>query len=306
MYSIIIPIYNAEQYLHKCIDSILIQNNTDFELLLVDDGSIDNSGEICNEYASKDNRIKVFHKPNGGVSSARNLGIEHATGEWITFIDADDYIDENYLPINYNQNNELLIQNWKNYPSGLIEEFYRPNIYKKQVLSVFLEQNLNSFLFRVPWAKFYKKNIIQKNNIRFNEKLFLAEDTIFVINYLQHCKQIEIIATSFYLHLKNTNFFKYPLKTDYSLMYLEIFWNSYRKLPYKSTKLVNTIYHTFWDCTTDKKEKKNYNKWYANPYVIKLLRISHYRKGIRNHIIYYKLCILSLIKRLILKLHPHE
>lgn len=306
MYSIIIPIYNAEEYLHRCINSILIQNNKDYELLLIDDGSTDNSGKICNEYASKDNRIKVFHKPNGGVSSARNHGIEHAKGEWITFIDADDYIDENYLPTNYNQNNELLIQNWKNYPSGLVEEFYHHNIYKEKSLAIFLEHNLHSFLFRVPWGKFYKKDIIQNKKIRFDEKLFLGEDTIFVINYLHHCKQIEIIATSFYQHLKNTSSFKYPLKTDYSLMYLEIFWNTYQYLPYKSTKLVNTIYHTFWNCTIDKEEKKNYNKWFANPYVIKLLRISHYQKGLRNHIIYFKLCIHSLIKRLILKFQPHE
>lgn len=95
--SVIVPVYNVEKYLRKCVDSILSQTFTDFELLLIDDGSKDHSGEICDEYALQDDRVKVFHKENGGVSSARNLGIDVAKGEWITFVDADDYIAENLL-----------------------------------------------------------------------------------------------------------------------------------------------------------------------------------------------------------------
>ena len=88
--TIIVPVYNAEKYLHKCIDSILTQTYTDFELLLINDGSKDNSGTICNEYAMKDSRIRVFHKENAGVSKARNMGLDNAKGEWITFVDSDD------------------------------------------------------------------------------------------------------------------------------------------------------------------------------------------------------------------------
>ena len=95
--SVIVPVYNTEQYLHRCIDSILTQTYTDFELLLIDDGSKDKSGDICDEYALKDSRIRVFHKENGGVSSARNLGLDNAAGEWITFVDSDDWIIESYL-----------------------------------------------------------------------------------------------------------------------------------------------------------------------------------------------------------------
>lgn len=89
--SIIVPVYNAEKYLNRCIDSILSQTMTDFELILIDDGSKDESGRICDEYAAKDARVRVIHKPNGGVSSARNLGIDHAKGKYIIFIDSDDY-----------------------------------------------------------------------------------------------------------------------------------------------------------------------------------------------------------------------
>ena len=91
MISIIVPVYNVEKYLQRCIESILTQTETDFELLLIDDGSKDKSGLICDEYAQKDKRVNVIHKENGGVSSARNLGIEKANGEWMCFIDADDF-----------------------------------------------------------------------------------------------------------------------------------------------------------------------------------------------------------------------
>ena len=91
--SIIVPIYNSESTLKRCVDSILAQTYQNFELLLIDDGSKDCSGEICKEYAQKDSRVKVFHKENGGVSSARNLGLDNARGEWVTFVDSDDWID---------------------------------------------------------------------------------------------------------------------------------------------------------------------------------------------------------------------
>ena len=95
MISVIVPVYNSEKYLHRCIDGILAQNYTDFDLLLIDDGSTDNSGNICDEYEIRDGRIRVFHQENGGVSSARNLGLDNARGKYVMFVDSDDYM----LPI---------------------------------------------------------------------------------------------------------------------------------------------------------------------------------------------------------------
>ena len=106
--SIIVPFYNSEAYLSRCIDSILAQTYSDFELILVNDGSIDNSGNICEEYAHKDSRIIVIHKENGGTSSARNIGIEKSRGEYITFVDSDDTIYPNYLcTFSYNADFEV-------------------------------------------------------------------------------------------------------------------------------------------------------------------------------------------------------
>ena len=104
--SVIVPVYNVEKYLHRCVDSILAQTFTDFELILVDDGSPDNCGKICDEYAEKDSRIHVIHKVNGGLSDARNAGLDWAfansNSEWVTFIDSDDWVDKYYLEYLYN------------------------------------------------------------------------------------------------------------------------------------------------------------------------------------------------------------
>ena len=100
--SIIVPVYNAEQYLEKCVNSIINQTYTNLEIILVDDGSPDNCGAICDEYAKKDSRIKVIHKSNGGVSSARNRALECLTGEYVAFVDSDDYIHQDYINVLYN------------------------------------------------------------------------------------------------------------------------------------------------------------------------------------------------------------
>lgn len=102
--SVIVPVYNVEKYLSRCIESILSQTFTDFELLLIDDGSTDRSGEICDEYAKKDTRIRVFHTKNRGVSAARNLGLDNAKGEWISFVDSDDWVENDYLKSLFNDN----------------------------------------------------------------------------------------------------------------------------------------------------------------------------------------------------------
>lgn len=97
MVSCIIPVYNTEKYLRRCIESVLAQTFVDWEMLLIDDGSTDASGSICDEYAAKDERIRVFHKENGGISSARNLGLNYAQGEWIFFVDSDDSLPKTSL-----------------------------------------------------------------------------------------------------------------------------------------------------------------------------------------------------------------
>ena len=118
--SIICPVYSAEKYIHRCLDSILAQTFTDFELLMIDDGSPDNSGKICDEYAEKDSRIRVFHKENGGVASARQIGLDNAIGDYTIHIDPDDWVDPNMLEELYAKAKEadadiVICDYWVNY-----------------------------------------------------------------------------------------------------------------------------------------------------------------------------------------------
>lgn len=175
MISIIVPVYNVEKYLRKCLDSILSQTYSDFELLLIDDGSKDQSGVICDEYAVKDSRIRVFHKENGGVSSARNLGIEQAKGEWITFIDSDDWVDADYLA-NFTMDSDLCVQG---YYCGERLCRYDDDYVESHVGAIYMKRGY----VQGPYCKLFMVSIILNNQIRFDEKLSYGEDILFLMQY---------------------------------------------------------------------------------------------------------------------------
>lgn len=191
--SIIVPVYNAEKFIHRCIDSILAQTFTDWELLLIDDGSKDASGKICDEYAAKDERIRVFHKENGGVSSARNLGLDHARGEWITFVDADDYIEENFLKsFEGNLDADIVVGNMyvkrknseENVLSGILSGY---NCSIKSVIS----GNLTRFVFQSSNGKLFKASLLQ--GLRFDEQMVIGEDCLFLHSYMCRAKDIRVL-----------------------------------------------------------------------------------------------------------------
>lgn len=185
--SVIVPVYNSEKYLPKCIDSILSQTYTDFELILVNDGSKDGSGDICDEYAQKDTRVRVFHKENGGVSSARNLGLEEAKGEWIAFVDSDDWVEEGYLKELYDDTNlggDLIIHGsfTRDHEKRNNEVISDYKVYSTQNRIDFFETlkiSFNGF----PVSKLYNNYIVRENKIKFPLGVSLSEDTIFILNY---------------------------------------------------------------------------------------------------------------------------
>ncbi len=297
MYTIIIPVYNAEKTIRQCLESILCQSNKDFELILINDGSIDTSGDICNEYASKDSRIKVFHKPNGGVSSARNLGLEHAKGEWITFIDADDYIDQNYLPDDDNCKSDLLIQNWKNQGTNeIIEYIPKQNINLNDKIE-FINEHLHKYIFRCPWAKFYKHNIIEKNDIKFDKRFSIGEDSLFVYDYLYHCHSIKIIGSSYYMYKRNEEQHKYKENIETTLAYIKEFWVKYKKLNCKNKKLLEIKYNFYRSITENIDSESNTKKWNSNEYTLKLWD-AIYLSTIKDYFIYIKWRIICKIKKI--------
>ena len=200
--SIIVPVYNSEKVLSRCLDSIIRQNYTDFELLLIDDGSTDNSGAICDEYARKDSRIRVFHKRNGGVSSARNVGLENAGGKWVTFCDSDDYVNPDWLDIyisliNVNDVDMAcqgihrigLYASSSEYCTGI--EYHGDN---KGALNVLCQ----SLLLGYVWNKLLKRSIIEENKLRFDELITFKEDEEFVLRYMKCCKLISCVFSSGY------------------------------------------------------------------------------------------------------------
>ena len=206
-FSIIIPVYNASSHLEACISSILKQTFSDFELLLIDDGSLDGSGDICKCFSERDDRIFVFHQENSGVSVARNRGIENASGRWICFIDSDDFVDELWLE-NYALNLDAdLICQGAVVTDGLSSDSihlapsYTIDSCRDDVICYLVKCRgiLNS-----PWSKCYRSDIIKKLNIRFRINCNLGEDLIFVLNFLTASRSLKVIKYSGY-HYRREN-----------------------------------------------------------------------------------------------------
>lgn len=206
--SIIVPVYNAQLYLSSCIESILCQSFSDFELILINDGSTDTSGDICDSYALQDSRVKVIHQNNSGVSAARNAGIRKARGHFICFVDADDSIERDYLqnfsPQIKPDSSDIVVQGLKIcLPKGEIEEIISFTDTPPSSLSAVLNKQL--IQFRGPYCKLFKTSIINKYNISFPQSLQYGEDSIFYLNYLLHCSTIKVLSCNSYRYTKGVN-----------------------------------------------------------------------------------------------------
>lgn len=199
--SIIIPVYKVEKYIRTCLDSILNQTFTDWEALLIDDGSPDNCGAICDEYATKDGRFRVFHKVNGGVSSARNLGIKKAQGEYITFVDSDDMLHSNTLDICINtiKTNNLDLLQFGFTQSG---DYILGNPKPKGIVLTsqdFFKINHNVSI----WGEVIKRDVLVNNNIQFIEGMKYAEDQVFVLHSILNSKRLMKIEDKLYYYRDN-------------------------------------------------------------------------------------------------------
>lgn len=195
--SVIVPVYNVEKYLHCCVDSILAQTFTDIEVLLVDDGSTDGSGIICDEYAQKDSRVRVFHKMNGGVSSARNLGLDEATGKWIMFVDSDDKVASMICEQLLHYADEGILSTC---PLGKwVENESELTGFKEVSSSTYAIDKFDKVPAPGPVAKLYERSIIG-NNLRFNTNFSFAEDAIFNYQYYQKIKGFTIVQSKMYFY----------------------------------------------------------------------------------------------------------
>ena len=213
--TIVVPVYNVRKYLCDCINSIISQSYSDFECILVDDGSTDGSGLICDEYAKKDGRIRVFHKENGGVSSARNVGLDNAEGEWVFFLDSDDLIpyEALHLLVSHMASDVDMVY-------GSIQKFDDveacvETISVNQVGDVSIEDALNAFVVpqirtgdwqRYLFNRLYRMSIIKEFSLRFFTDIHYKEDGLFVVQYLCRSKnKVACIPDIVYLYRQTTN-----------------------------------------------------------------------------------------------------
>lgn len=196
--SVIIPVYNAESYLLQCIESVLVQTMPDFEVLLVDDGSSDASGAICDRCAEQDARIRVFHIPNGGVSAARNLGLDKALGDFVVFVDADDWIDTDHLQRLLASNigsHGIVFSNfvWERndgrggHPAPMPDFDVTDN---PEARMKAFAQLLRAHCFGWAWNKMFSRDLIEKYDLRFDTSIHYAEDEIFTARYCIYATRI--------------------------------------------------------------------------------------------------------------------
>lgn len=206
MISVIVPVYNVEEYLGRCLDSIVGQTYDNFEIILVDDGSTDSSGKICDRYAKSDDRIKVVHRKNGGLSAARNSGIEVVDGEYITFIDSDDYVARDYLEVLFetirDNNAEIsAVKQYVEYPNRTMDT----GTGKKYVLSS--EQVFEKMLYGEDfdvsaWGKLYRRSLFEE--VRFPEGQ-LFEDSATTYLLIGQCKRIAMKSIPLYYYVMRSD-----------------------------------------------------------------------------------------------------
>ena len=233
--SVIMPIYNAEKYVKKSIDSLVNQTTNEIEIILVDDGSTDGSGSICDQYDGSEN-VKIIHKENGGICTARNAGLLQAEGQYVSFIDSDDFMDlvayEKIIKVLKNNQADILDFGWRyvsetgekteNFHENPKKRLLDKSYIKKQVLPPLLnlEKNRKNFVFDFSWNKIYRKEIIDKYQIHFDEKRNTWEDRIFIVEFLKYCKNyLELILANYNLYVE-----LFGEDYDFSAQYATDYW----------------------------------------------------------------------------------
>lgn len=209
--SIIIPVYNAEKYLDECILSVCNQSFRNLEIILVDDGSKDNSLEICKRWAAEDDRILVIHKENGGVSSARNSGLDAATGDYITFLDSDDYLELDILQKAAETiENQDVIHCLYKFGFSIVKgeqrsrgpELYCDNITREELLSYAIYPNSKKYMlgnfFRAVCGSLFNAKILRDEAIKFPENIYLGEDALFIMEYLKYVETAKVVDSKGY------------------------------------------------------------------------------------------------------------
>lgn len=295
--SIIVPIYNVEKYIHKCIDSILSQTFTDFELILVDDGSPDKCGEICEQYALKDNRIKVVHKENGGLSDARNAGIDVASGKYIYFIDSDDWISPNSIIslLNFAEDNQCEIvqggfyyayENQMLYSNGKIKENSEPFCIDRE--EAMMELIKNNYIKNFAWGKLYLTSIVKEH--KFLKGVYF-EDSYWQHLIIHEITKYGIIPSPLYFYIQRAS----SISGDFSIRNLDLLKGYESRISFIEVyypQFYNLVIDKFWEVASNfyrmsKKINDNTIKIEYKKYWLYIN--SKYHRSLKNKIKYSRL-----------------
>lgn len=246
--SIIVPIYKVENYLKQCVDSIVNQTYKNIEIILVDDGSPDNCPAICDEYAQKDDRIKVVHKANGGLISARKAGLQASKGEYVCFVDGDDWIEPAMYQlvadsIEKHNSDCVITQFYYSYPDKevksdykLNKDFYTRNDIENEIFPTMLFDNqyFKFGIFPNCWTKVFKRNLLEKHLIDTDDRIRLGEDIAFTYPCLMECQSISFVDTALYHYRINPN----SMTKAYDNKLPDIYYLPYKTVSEKS-KILN-------------------------------------------------------------------
>ena len=301
--SVIIPVYNSSEHITECIESIIKQTYTNLEIIIINDGSTDNSLDICQRFESKDNRVKLYNNANHGVSYTRNFGVEHSTGDYIVFVDSDDVIDKDYIKIlldtiiNSKSDCSICgIYKGSQYTPGSNHENY--SILDDEKISGLFEI-YGGFL----WNKMYKREIILKHNIKLNEDVHISEDLLFNFDYFTKCKTVayndsklyfyRIYSQSSYNNLKSLKWFS--VLDTYNILL-----NSYSTL---SKKIRNNIIYMYWFNVYESRYRvKKIDKKYVNDMIQKINFSKEILRNTKKELTYsqrLKLFILNYLRFLV-------
>lgn len=265
--SIIIPAYNAAPYIAECLEQLKKQTFHNYELLMIDDGSTDDTAIVMKRYQIEDDRIRFIRKENGGVSSARNLGLDNAVGDWIAFIDADDTINDNYLTNlvkHVSDNVDIIIGGFCSFgTTNGISIRLKNGTYSMSELGKCLSEYMKSMTFGTSWGKLYRREIIEKGEIRFNERIRFNEDSLFNQNFfLSMNKALLMVENQDYHWRISSNTLKYGAN-GYEVSYtIHQLINTYSllslKYKFQNKEYVNGVFeaHMIRLMTHNCKEKK--------------------------------------------------
>lgn len=272
--SIIIPCFNAEAYIDQCFTSLLSQSFEDWELICVNDGSTDNSYQCCQKYAHDDNRIKILTQEKSGASVARNKGLSVATGEYVTFVDVDDFVDKDYFTSLDGAVEDLILLQYKSLGTSgdyLLVDNVQPlsSTTNREQIRTYIRDNFHVFTMITPWGKFIKRELLQ--DVKFPIDQRVGEDSVFIFKVLAKVNSMKAVDNAFYVWRANhVNFIdKYPLDTDTAIRYLVNTIKAYHQIGIKSSYIENILYMTFY--TLSEKERGRYKwRWFSHPAVINI------------------------------------